>query len=157
MGFRSIIYVWRHYISNIGVKRAIYCDKDVEILSKLIQSIEKAEYYLYCRLTEESVSSDITRLTMKVKELKSEVQQVIQQSEVEITDNTRLIKDELHAWENMYIQLRNRIEIEHNNKQLSFGQANHVAMNSDNEKERLEVFELLTCALHKEKEILLLY
>ena len=26
-------------------------------------------------------------------------------------------------------------------------------MNSDNEKERLEVFESLTCALHKEKEI----
>ena len=85
------------------------------------------------------------------------MQQVIQQSEAEITDSTRLIKDELNAWENMYIQLRNRIEIEYNNKQLSFGQANHVAMNSDNEKERLEVFELLTCALHKEKEILLLY
>lgn len=81
------------------------------------------------------------------------MQQVIQQSEVEITDNTRLIKDELHAWENMYIQLRDRIEIEHNNKQLSFGQANHVAMNSDNEKERVKVFESLTCALHKEKEI----
>lgn len=127
--------------------------KDVENLSKLIQAIEKAEYYLYCRSAEESVSSDITRLTMKVKELKSEVQQVIQQSEVEITDNTRLIKDELHAWENMYIQLRDRIEIEHNNKQLSFGQANHVAMNSDDEKERLEVFESLICALHKEKEI----
>ncbi|KXY12112.1 M3 family metallopeptidase [Bacillus sp. FSL K6-0067] len=127
--------------------------KDVENLSKLIQAIEKAEYYLYCRLAEESVSSDITRLTVKVKELKSEVQQVIQQSEAEITDSTRLIKDELNAWENMYIQLRNRIEIEYNNKQLSFGQANHVAMNSDNEKERLEVFELLTCALHKEKEI----
>ncbi|HDR4441388.1 TPA: oligoendopeptidase F [Bacillus cereus] len=127
--------------------------KDVENLSKLIQAIEKAEYYLYCRSAEESVSSDITRLTMKVKELKSEVQQVIQQSEVEITDNTRLIKDELHAWENMYIQLRDRIEIEHNNKQLSFGQANHVAMNSDNEKERVKVFESLTCALHKEKEI----
>ncbi|KXI93511.1 oligoendopeptidase F [Bacillus cereus] len=137
----------------LELKEQYIVTKDVEILSKLIQSIEKAEYYLYCRLTEESVSSDITRLTMKVKELKSEVQQVIQQSEVEITDNTRLIKDELHAWENMYIQLRNRIEIEHNNKQLSFGQANHVAMNSDNEKERLEVFELLTCALHKEKEI----
>ncbi len=81
------------------------------------------------------------------------MQQVIQQSEMEITDNTRLIKDELNAWENMYIQLRNRIEIKHNNKQLSFGQGNHVAMNSDNEKERLEVFESLTCALHKEKEI----
>ncbi|TDT83937.1 oligoendopeptidase F [Bacillus sp. AG1163] len=128
----------------LELKEQYIVTKDVEILSKLIQAIEKAEYYLYCRLTEESVSSDITRLTVKVKELKSEV---------EITDNTRLIKDELHAWENMYIQLRNRIEIEHNNKQLSFGQANHVAMNSDNEKERLEVFELLTCALHKEKEI----
>ncbi|USK94632.1 M3 family metallopeptidase [Bacillus tropicus] len=137
----------------LELKEQFFVTKDIVILSKLIQAIEKAEYYLYCRSAEGSVSSDITRLTVKVKELKSEVQQVIQQSEVEITDNTRLIKDELNAWENMYIQLRNRIEIEHNNKQLSFGQANHVAMNSDNEKERLEVFELLTCALHKEKEI----
>ncbi|AJH85168.1 M3 family metallopeptidase [Bacillus cereus group sp. MYBK40-2] len=137
----------------LELKEQFFVTKDIGILSNLIQSIEKAEYYLYCRSAEESVSSDITRLTMKVKELKSEVQQVIQQSEVEITDNTRLIKDELHAWENMYIQLRDRIEIEHNNKQLSFGQANHVAMNSDNEKERVKVFESLTCALHKEKEI----
>ncbi|AIK33344.1 M3 family metallopeptidase [Bacillus anthracis] len=137
----------------LELKEQFFVTKDIGILSNLIQSIEKVEYYLYCRSAEESVSSDITRLTMKVKELKSEVQQVIQQSEVEITDNTRLIKDELHAWENMYIQLRDRIEIEHNNKQLSFGQANHVAMNSDNEKERVKVFESLTCALHKEKEI----
>ncbi|GAB6437034.1 hypothetical protein bcgnr5380_24050 [Bacillus cereus] len=135
------------------LKEQYFITKDIGILSNLIQSIEKAEYYLYCRSAEESVSSDITRLTVKVKELKSEVQQVIQQSAVEITDNTRLIKDELHAWENMYIQLRDRIEIEHNNKQLSFGQANNIAMNSDNEKERIEVFELLTSALHKEKEI----
>ncbi|BCC47422.1 M3 family metallopeptidase [Bacillus cereus] len=137
----------------LELKEQFFVTKDIGILSNLIQSIEKAEYYLYCRSAEESVSSDITRLTMKVKELKSEVQQVIQQSELEITDNTRLIKDELHAWENMYIQLKDRIEIEHNNKQLSFGQANHVAMNSDNEKERLEIFESLICALHKEKEI----
>ncbi|ACO28514.1 M3 family metallopeptidase [Bacillus cereus] len=137
----------------LELKEQFFVTKDIGILSNLIQSIEKAEYYLYCRSAEESVSTDITRLTMKVKELKSEVQQVIQQSELEITDNTRLIKDELHAWENMYIQLKDRIEIEHNNKQLSFGQANHVAMNSDNEKERLEVFESLICALHKEKEI----
>lgn len=148
------LYTYRDIILPIlELKGQYMVTKDVENLSKLIQAIEKAEYYLYCRSAEGSVSSDITILTVKVKELKSEVQQVIQQSEVEITDNTRLIKDELNAWENMYIQLRNRIEIEHNNKQLSFGQANHVAMNSDNEKERLEVFELLTCALHKEKEI----
>ncbi|MBH0346100.1 oligoendopeptidase F [Bacillus thuringiensis serovar muju] len=139
----------------LGLKEQYYVTKNVEILSKLIQAIEKAEYYLYCRSAEESVSSDNTRLTVKVKELKSEVQQVIQQSEVETANNinTRLMKDELNAWENMYIQLRNKIEIEYNNKQLSFGQANHIAMNSDNEKERLEVFELLTNALHKEKEI----
>lgn len=139
----------------LELKEQYIVTKDVEILSKLIQAIEKAEYYLYCRSAEESVSSDNTILTVKVKELKSEVQQVIQQSEVAISDNinTRFIKDELNAWENMYIQLRNKIEIEHNNKQLSFGQANHIAMNSDNEKERLEVFELLTSTLHKEKEI----
>lgn len=137
------------------LKEQYFVAKDVEALSKLIKAIEKAEYYLYCRSAEESVSSDNTILTVKVKELKSEVQQVIQQSEVAISDNinTRFIKDELNAWENMYIQLRNKIEIEHNYKQLSFGQANHIAMNSDNEKERLEVFVLLTNALHKEKEV----
>ncbi|MDV6037967.1 M3 family metallopeptidase [Bacillus sp. SM-B1] len=137
----------------LELKEQFSVTKNIGILSNLIQSIEKAEYYLYCRSAEESVSSNLTILATAVKGLKREVQQVIQQSEVEITDNTRLIKDELHAWENMYIQLRDRIEIEHNNKQLSFGQANHVAMNSHNKKERLEVFESLTCALHKEKEI----
>lgn len=139
----------------LGLKEQYYATKDVAILSKLIQAIEKAEYFLYCRSAEESVSSDLTILTATVKNLKREVQQVIQKSEVETSDNinTRLIKDELNAWENMYIQLRNKIEIEHDNKHLSFGQANNIAMNSDNEKERLEVFELLTSALHKEKEI----
>ncbi|MFL0403399.1 M3 family metallopeptidase [Bacillus nitratireducens] len=139
----------------LGLKEQYYMTKDVGILSKLIQAIEKAEYYLYCRSAEESIPTDLSVLTITVKDLKREVQQVIQQSEVQTSDNinTRLIKDELNAWENMYIQLRNKIEIEHDNKQLSFGQANNIAMNSDNEKERLEVFELLTRALHKEKEI----
>ncbi|MCW1239625.1 MULTISPECIES: M3 family metallopeptidase [Bacillus] len=139
----------------LGLKEQYYVTKNVEILSKLIQAIEKAEYYLYCRSAEESISSDLSVLTITVKDLKREVQQVIQKSKLEASDNinTKLIKDELDAWENMYIQLRNKIEIEYNNKQLSFGQANHIAMNSDNEKERLEVFDLLTNALHKEKEI----
>ncbi|MGN4443415.1 M3 family metallopeptidase [Bacillus cereus group sp. MYBK79-1] len=139
----------------LGLKEQYYATNDVGILSKLIQAIEKAEYYLYCRSAEESVSSDLTILTTAVKNLKREVQQVIQQSAMETSNNinTNLIKEELHAWENMYIQLRNKIEIEHNNKQISFGQANNIAMNSNNEKERVEVFELLTNALHKEKEI----
>ena len=47
-----------------------FVTKDVEVLSKLIQAIEKAEYYLYCRSVEESVPSDLTKLTVKVKELK---------------------------------------------------------------------------------------
>ena len=33
--------------------------------------------------------------------------------------------------------ITDRIEIERNNKQLSFGQANTIAMNSDNEKEKI--------------------
>ncbi|PDZ16944.1 hypothetical protein CON16_13150 [Bacillus anthracis] len=81
----------------LELKEQYYERTDVGVLSKLIQAIEKAEYYLYCRSAEESVSSENTILTVKVKELKSEVQQVIIQSEVEITDNTRLIKDELSA------------------------------------------------------------
>lgn len=70
MGFRSIVFEYRYFSSNIRVERTIFVTKDIGILSNLIQSIEKAEYYLYCRSAEESVSSDITRLTMKVKELK---------------------------------------------------------------------------------------
>ncbi len=92
------LYTYRDIILPIlELKGQYMVTKDVENLSKLIQAIEKAEYYLYCRSAEGSVSSDITILTVKVKELKSEVQQVIQQSEVEITDNTRLIKDERNA------------------------------------------------------------
>ncbi|MBL1705067.1 oligoendopeptidase F, partial [Klebsiella pneumoniae] len=60
---------------------------DVETLSKLIQAIEKAEYYLYCRSAEETVSSEVTIETAKVKELKREVQEVIQQSEAVTSDN----------------------------------------------------------------------
>lgn len=106
----------------LGLKVQYYATKDVAILSKLIQAIEKAEYYLYCRSAEESVSSDLTILTATVKNLKREVQQVIQESKLATSDNinTKVIKDELYAWENMYIQLRNKIEIEYNNKQLSF-------------------------------------
>ncbi|MEI5923912.1 M3 family metallopeptidase [Bacillus sp. TD10] len=137
----------------LELKEQYYERTDVGGLSKLIQAIEKAEYYLYCRSAEESVSSNLTILATAVKDLKGEVQQVIQQSEVKASDNTKLLKDELNAWENMYIQLRNKIEIEHNNKQISFGQANNIAMHSNNKKERVEVFELLTNALHKEKEI----
>ncbi|MDT3498691.1 oligoendopeptidase F, partial [Bacillus toyonensis] len=59
------------------LKEQYFVTKDVGALSKLIQAIEKAEYYLYCRSAEESVSSDNTILTVKVKELKSEVQQLI--------------------------------------------------------------------------------
>lgn len=139
----------------LELKEQYYVTKDVEILSKLIQAIEKAEYYMYCRSAEESVTSELAIASTTVKDLKRKVQQVIQESKLATSDNinTKVIKDELHAWENMYIQLRNKIEIEHNNKQLSFGHANNIAMNSDNEKERVEVFELLTNALHKEKEI----
>ncbi len=54
----------------LELKEQFFVTKDIGILSNFIQAIEKAEYYLYCRLAEESVSSDITRLTVKVKELK---------------------------------------------------------------------------------------
>ena len=54
----------------LELKEQYFVTKDVEVLSKLIQAIEKAEYYLYCRSVEESVPSDLTKLTVKVKELK---------------------------------------------------------------------------------------
>ncbi|MES9667373.1 M3 family metallopeptidase [Bacillus nitratireducens] len=131
--------------------------KDSVILSQLIQAIEKAEYYLYCRSTEDDVKPENTLLSVKINQLKNEAQLLIESSkEQNINGNNssiKLIKDELKAWEDMYIQLRNKIEVIYDKKALSLGQANNIAMNSDNEKERLEVFELLISALHKEKEI----
>ncbi|WP_128854370.1 M3 family metallopeptidase [Bacillus sp. CDB3] len=131
--------------------------RDPAILSQLIQAIEKAEYYLYCRSTEDDVPPENNLLSVKINQLKKETQLLIESSkEQNINGNNssiKLIEDELKAWEDMYIQLRNKIEIIHNKKALLFGQANNIAMNSDNEKERLEVFELLTNALNKEKEI----
>lgn len=129
--------------------------KDQVILSQLIQAIEKAEYYLYCRSTEDDTQPENTLLSVKINQLKKEVQLLIESSKEQSVNNPiiNLLENELKAWEDMYIQLRNKIEVIHGKETLFYGQANYVAMNSDNEKERLEVFELLTSALHKEKEI----
>ncbi|UYX55143.1 M3 family metallopeptidase [Bacillus thuringiensis] len=129
--------------------------KDSVILSQLIQAIEKAEYYLYCRSTEEDVQPENALLSVKINQLKKEVQLLIESSKQQDTNNLsiKLIENELKAWEDMYIQLRNKLEITHDKETLSFGQANYVAMNSDDHNERFKVFDSLTNTLNKEKEI----
>ncbi|KWU65107.1 oligoendopeptidase F [Bacillus mycoides] len=131
--------------------------KDTVTLSQLIQAIEKAEYYLYCRSTEEDAQPENALLSVKINQLKKEVQLLIESSkQQDIKTNNlsiKLIENELKAWEDMYIQLRNKLEITHDKETLSFGQANYVAMNSDDHNERSKVFDSLTNTLNKEKEI----
>ncbi|MGF2714424.1 oligoendopeptidase F [Bacillus mycoides] len=131
--------------------------KDSVILSQLIQAIEKAEYYLYCRAAEDDPPLENNLQGVIINQLKKEVQLLIESSkEQNINGNNssiKLIEDELKAWEDMYIQLRNKIEVIHDKETLSFGQANYVAMNSDDHNERLKVFDSLTNTLNKEKEI----
>ncbi|PGM96163.1 M3 family metallopeptidase [Bacillus cereus] len=131
--------------------------KDSVILSQLIQDIEKAEYYLYCRAAEDEKHPEDTLLSVKVNQLKKEVQLLIESSKQQhINTNNlsiKLIENELKALEDMYIQLRNKLEITHDKETLSFGQANYVAMNSDDHNERSKVFDSLTNTLNKEKEI----
>ncbi|MED0905775.1 M3 family metallopeptidase [Bacillus nitratireducens] len=131
--------------------------KDPAILSQLIQAIEKAEYYLYCRAAEDEKHPENTLLSVKVNQLKKEVQLLIESSKGQSVNTNhssiKLIENELKAWEDMYTQLRNKIEVIHDKETLSFGQANYVAMNSDDHNERLIVFDSLTNALNKEKDI----
>ncbi len=131
--------------------------KDSVILSQLIQAIEKAEYYLYCRAAEDEKHPENTLLSVKVNQLKKEVQLLIESSKGQSVNTNhssiKLIENELKAWEDMYTQLRNKIEVIHDKETLSFGQANYVAMNSDDHNERLIVFDSLTNALNKEKDI----
>ncbi|QWH01300.1 oligoendopeptidase F [Bacillus mycoides] len=131
--------------------------KDSVILSQLIQAIEKAEYYLYCRAAEDEKHPENTLLSVKVNQLKKEVQLLIESSRGQSVNTNhssiKLIENELKAWEDMYTQLRNKIEVIHDKETLSFGQANYVAMNSDDHNERLIVFDSLTNALNKEKDI----
>lgn len=131
--------------------------KDSVILSQLIQAIEKAEYYLYCRAAEDEKHPEDTLLSVKINQLKKEVQLLIESSKGQSVNTNhssiKLIENELKAWEDMYTQLRNKIVVIHDKETLSFGQANYVAMNSDDHNERVIVFDSLTSALHKEKEI----
>ncbi|EJS54476.1 hypothetical protein ICG_02738 [Bacillus cereus BAG1X1-3] len=131
--------------------------KDTVTLLQLIQAIEKAEYYLYCRSTEDDVQPENALLSVKVNQLKKEVQLLIESSkQQDINTNNlsiKLIENELKSWEDMYTQLRNKVEVIHDKETLSFGQANYVAMNSDDHNERLIVFDSLTNALNKEKDI----
>ena len=129
--------------------------KDQVILSQLIQAIEKAEYYLYCRSIEDDTQPEDTLLSVKTNQLKKEVQLLIESSKEQSVNNPiiNLLENELKAWENMYIQLRNKIEVIHGKDTLFYGQANYVAMNNDDPNKRLKVFDSLTNALNKEKEI----
>ncbi|WP_459502975.1 M3 family metallopeptidase [Bacillus sp. C1] len=132
-------------------------NSDSETLSQMIQRIEKAEYYLYCRFTEHVEESTVVP-QRKVNDLKMEVRSLLQESNHEksnFSENQSIsfIENELKAWEDMYIQLRNRLEIHHNNEVLSFGKANYLAMNAESDSKRLAVFTSLTEALEKEKAI----
>lgn len=133
-------------------------NSDPAILSRIIQRIEKAEYYFYC-LSAEHVDEFTAALPhTKINTLKIEVRLLLQESNHEKSNffenqNINFIENELKAWEDMYIQLRNRLEIHHNNEILSFGKANYLAMNGETHHERLAVFSSLTEALEKEKTV----
>ncbi|PFR94608.1 M3 family metallopeptidase, partial [Bacillus cereus] len=77
------------------------------------------------------------------------------QEESNVSDNASIhfIENELQAWEDMYIQLRNRLEIHNHNEVLSFGKANYLAMNAETHHGRLSAFSSFTEALEKEKAV----
>lgn len=129
-------------------------NRDPAILSNIIQRIEKAEYYFYCLSTEQADESTFALPHTKIMNLKREVRLLLQE-ESNVSDNASIhfIENELQAWEDMYIQLRNKLEIHNNNEVLSFGKANYLAMNAETHHERLSVFSSFTEALAKEKTI----
>ncbi|WP_439741481.1 M3 family metallopeptidase [Bacillus pseudomycoides] len=133
-------------------------NSDPAILSRIIQRIEKAEYYFYCLSAEHADEFTAALPHTKINTLKTEVRLLLQESNHEKSDffenqNINFIENELKAWEDMYIQLRNRLEIHNDNEMLSFGKANYLAMNGETHHERLAVFSSLTEALEKEKTV----
>ncbi|WP_144568733.1 M3 family metallopeptidase [Bacillus pseudomycoides] len=133
-------------------------NSDPAILSRIIQRIEKAEYYFYCLSAEHADEFTAALPHTKINKLKTEVRLLLQESNHEKSNffenqNINFIENELKAWEDMYIQLRNRLEVHHNNEILSFGKANYLAMNGETHHERLAVFSSLTEALEKEKTV----
>ncbi|MGG3521655.1 M3 family metallopeptidase [Bacillus pseudomycoides] len=133
-------------------------NSDPAILSRIIQRIEKAEYYFYCLSAEHADEFTAALPHTKINTLKTEVRLLLQESNHEKSNffenqNINFIENELKAWEDMYIQLRNRLEVHHNNEILSFGKENYLAMNGETHHERLAVFSSLTEALEKEKTV----
>ncbi|MDM5155218.1 M3 family metallopeptidase [Bacillus sp. DX1.1] len=137
-------------------------NKDSKILFQIIQRIEKAEYYHYCLTIEKTDQSAITLLHTNINNLKTEARILLQDSKTDMSNftenkNINFMRDELKAWEDMYIQLRNKLEIHYDNKGnkeiLSFGKANHLAMNHENMNTRSTVFHSLTETLEQEKNL----
>lgn len=90
--------------------------RDSETLSKIIQRIEKAEYYIYCLSTEHTDESTAALPHTKIHTLKTEVRLLLKESNNEKSNfpestSVDFIENELKVWEDMYIQLRNRLEI----------------------------------------------
>ncbi|WP_001087488.1 M3 family metallopeptidase [Bacillus cereus] len=129
-------------------------NRDAANLSNIIQRIEKAEYYFYCLSTEQVDESILALPHTKIMNLKRDVRLLLQE-ESNVSDNASIhfIENELQAWEDMYIQLRNRLEIHNHNEVLSFGKANYLAMNAEAHHDRLSAFSSFTEALEKEKAV----
>ncbi|PFR85290.1 oligoendopeptidase F, partial [Bacillus cereus] len=79
-------------------------NRDPAILSNIIQSIEKAEYYFYCLSTEQVDESILALPHTKIMNLKRDVRLLLQE-ESNVSDNASIhfIENELQAWEDMYI------------------------------------------------------
>ncbi|CAH0343982.1 hypothetical protein BCI9360_00210 [Bacillus sp. CECT 9360] len=138
-----------------------FSDKEITILSGLVTRIEKAESFYYCLSAESMDPSFLTTILLDITSLKADVRIIItyiskeknslqNSNEIQISS---LTMEALRGYEDIYLQLHSQLQIKVEEKELSFSEANHIAMKHSDSEIRNKVFHSLNETLKKQSNL----
>ncbi|MED1202585.1 M3 family metallopeptidase [Heyndrickxia acidicola] len=128
----------------------------------IIGDIEKAESYYYCLTTEEVDPSILTSINLTITALKLKMRSLLDlkiemMKSKELHTASRLTIQALKGYEDIYNQVKNnlrvRVNYEGEERNLTFTNANYIAMTHSDQKTREKVFNALNNTLEAHSNI----
>ncbi|RFU66217.1 peptidase M3 [Bacillus sp. V59.32b] len=134
-------------------------DKEISILTGLIPRIEKAESFYYCLSVENTAPSFLTTIRSDISSLKADVRIMIayiskkKDSLQNHSEISSLTMEALRGYEDIYLQLHSNLQIKVEEKELSFSEANQIAMKYSDSEIRNKVFHSLNETLKNQSNL----
>ncbi|MED2975013.1 M3 family metallopeptidase [Fictibacillus sp. B-59209] len=162
-------YSLNDFITHLAALKSIIQDVEEQTtslnLSEAIKQIEKAESFYYCLTAEDMDSSVLTTIQSLIYSLKSRLQIIIsnQSKENKAPEDELLNKlssftsETLKGYEDLYTQVRSNLKVKvdfgEGEKELTFNEANHLALTHQSSLVRKRVFDALNHTLKTQSNV----